>query len=365
MNRALAIDMAYLLDLLKRMIRIDSVLPHEQRLAELIADELRNLGLEPEWHEVSPGRPNVYASADLGPNERFLTITGHTDTVGVAENWKTDPFAPAEIDGRLYGLGTVDMKAGLACGLTAFKTLLESAGLRGKLGKLGFAATVDEEGQGTGARALLETAYAESDVMLLGEPFFGDDSRPVPIAMTGKVLYKIILQGKAAHGFNPELGVNAVEDAGKILAALDRLNLRPHPVLGRGNYSTLKIEGGYSEYSVVVPERCDVIITRLTVPGETRQNVVEDMEALIASLDLRSEVVVDTAPPYYQPYSLERESAPLAAFEAAFREVTGRAPVFGGLAGITDGNIYVAEAGIPTVTFGPSGGGLHEADEYV
>lgn len=70
-------------------------------------------------------------------------------------------------------------------------------------------------------------------------------------------------------------------------------------------------------------------------------------------------------PPFYEPYSLERESAPLAAFEAAFREVTGRVPVLGGQAGITDGNIYVAEAGIPTVTFGPSGGGLHEANEYV
>jgi acetylornithine deacetylase/succinyl-diaminopimelate desuccinylase-like protein len=365
MTRSLDIDTPYLLDLLRRMIRIDSVIPREQALAELVADELRSFGLEPEWNEVAPGRPNVYASAELGTNERFLTITGHMDTVGVAENWESDPFDPVERGGRLYGLGSADMKAGLACGLTAFKTLVEATGLHGNRGRLGFAATVDEEGHGTGARALLTTQYAGSDAMLLGEPFFGDDGRPVPICMTGKVLYRLTVKGKAAHAFNPELGVNAVEDAGKIVAALDRLNLRSHTELGKGNTSTLKIGGGYREYSVVVPERCEVVITRLTVPGETRRIAVEDMEALVASLNLQSQVSVETAPPYYEPYVLERESAPMAAFEAAFREVLGRAPVIGGRRGITDANIYVAERGIPTVTFGPDGGGLHEANEFV
>jgi acetylornithine deacetylase/succinyl-diaminopimelate desuccinylase-like protein len=118
------IDKTYLLDTLKEMIRINSIIPHEEKLAAYIADKIREMGLEPEWHEVAPGRPNVYARADLGNNGRFLTLTGHTDTVDVAANWPTNPFDPVEKDGKLYGLGSMDMKAGVACALTAFKALL-------------------------------------------------------------------------------------------------------------------------------------------------------------------------------------------------------------------------------------------------
>ncbi|MBI4552450.1 MAG: M20/M25/M40 family metallo-hydrolase, partial [Candidatus Latescibacteria bacterium] len=366
MARDVAIDAADLLDVLKRMIRIRSVLPHEQPLAEFIADELRKIGVEPEWDEVAPGRPNVYASADLGPRDRFLTLTGHTDTVGVARNWLTDPFDPVEQDGRLYGLGSVDMKAGLACALVAFKTLVESPECRGRLGRVGFAATVDEEGYGTGARALLKTEYAKSDGLLLGEPYYGDsDTGPIPLAMTGKVLYRLTVQGRAAHAFHPERGVNAVEDAGKILAALPRLRLGAHPLIGQGNYSTLKVDGGYREYAVVVPEHCEIIITRLTVPGETRETAIQDMHDLIASLDLPSRVTVETPPPYYDPFFLDQRTPLLAAFQEGYRTVLGRSPVLAGRRGIIDGNIYVTEGGIPTVTFGPAGAGLHEAGEYV
>ena len=133
---------------------------------------------------------------------------------------------------------------------------------------------MDEEGYGIGAKALLDTEYAGSDAMLLGEPYFGCEiggpDEALPIGLTGKVLYKLTVTGRMAHAFYPERGVNAVEDAGKILAALDQLKIGQHPEFGSGNYSTLKVEGGYKEYAVVVPETCEIIISRLTVPGETR-----------------------------------------------------------------------------------------------
>jgi len=360
------IDMPYLLDVLKKMIRINSVLPQEEPLAEFIAGEIRKMGLEPEWHEVAPGRPNVYASADLGPGDRFLTLTGHTDTVDVAANWPTDPFEPIEKDGRLCGLGALDMKAGLACALMAFKALVEATELHGQLGRLGFAATVDEEGYGIGAKALLQTDYAESDGLLLGEPYYGDsEATALPIAMTGKVLYELTVRGKAAHGFRPERGINAVEDAARIVATLDRLEPGTYPTVGRGNLSTLKIEGGYKEYAVVVPERCEIVITRLTVPGESRETAIDDMRALVESLNLQSDVTIETPPPFYEPYFLDEDTPLLAPFKAAYQDVVGIPPSFIGRRGITDANIYVAGGDIPTVVFGPRGSGPHEAGEYV
>lgn len=360
------IDQAYLLDTLKKAVQINSILPHEEALAAFFAGEVRKLGLEPEWHEVAPGRPNVYATADLGPAEELLLLTGHLDTVDIADNWETDPFEPVVRDGKLYGLGAFDMKSGLVCALAAFKALVEARSLHGRLGKIAFAATADEEGLGLGARALLKTAYGRSAGVLLPEPFGGRNLNPaVPLGLTGKILYRLLVQGKMAHAFHPERGRNAVEAAGRIVAALDQLPLVEHPRYGRGNTSTLKIDGGYQEYAIVVPEFCEVIITRLTVPGESRESLLAGMRQLIDGLDLDCEVTIETPPPFYEPYLIETDSRLARGFQDAYQAVTGAAPTFDFLRGITDANIYVTEGGMPTITYGPNGDGAHECNEYV
>ena len=259
------------------------------------------------------------------------------------------------------------MKGGLACSLAAFKALAEADELHGSLGRLGFAAVVDQEGLSAGAKALLETGYGECDAMLHAEHFYGDSEDDyLPIAVTGKVLYRLIVRGRAAHAFRPHLGgINAVVDAAQIVAALDRLELREHPLFGRGTVCALKMEGGYKEYSIVVPEHCEVVITRLIVPGETRETAVTDMEELIDSLGLESEVTVETPPPCYDPYVLDDDSPILPPFREAYREVIGVDPHFAGHRGILDANVFVGEGDIPTVVFGPRGANHHAAGEYV
>jgi succinyl-diaminopimelate desuccinylase len=366
MTDPLAVDTTYLIDTLKAMISIDSILPHEERLAEFIADELGAMGVKPECHEVVPGRPNVYGTVDLGPTNRVLVFSGHSDTVGVASGWETDPFQLTERGGRLYGLGAVNMKGGLACCLAAFKALVEAKELHGSLGRLGLAVTVDQEGHSIGAKALLKTEYGRCDAMLHAEHFYGDSEEDyLPIAVTGKVLYRLTVRGRTAHAFRPNLGVNAVADASRIVAALDRLRLKKHPLFGTGTICTLKIKGGYKEYSMVVPEHCEVIITRLIVPGETRETAVRDMRELIDSLGLESEVKVETPPPCYDPYFLDRSAPILTPFQEVYREVVGISPHFAGHRGIVDANVFVAEGNIPTIVFGPKGANHHCAGEYV
>jgi len=352
--------------LLDRMVRVDSVLPREAELARLVGDEIRGLGLEPVWQEVSPGRPNVFVSARVGPKETMVTLTGHLDTVPAARGWRSDPFVPVVDAGRMYGLGALDMKSGLACAFHAFARLYRDRSRHSELGTIAFAATVDEEGYGTGATALLDTELGQSDLILLPEPFHGgspDD--PVPIAITGKVLYRVVVTGRTTHGFTPERGINAVEDAARIVAALERLPLAAHPLIGGGNLSTLKIDGGYREYSVIVPERCEVVVTRLLVPGETAELARTQLEELIKSLGLESTVVVEMPAPQYQPVELDPELPALGAFVASYRRHFGAEPHLGGKRGIVDGNTYIAAGGVPTLTFGPRGEGLHEAGEYV
>ena len=359
------IDEQYLLETLRQLIAIDSILPNETKISEFVADQLRDMGVEPEWHEVAPGRPNVYATAAIGARERFLVLSGHSDTVGVASGWETDPFVMFEQNGRLYGLGAVNMKGGIACSLAAFKSLVEAD--VGRRGRLGFALTADQEGHSIGARALLETGYARCDAMLHAEHFFGSSEEDyLPIAVTGKVLYKLTVKGRAAHAFRPHLGgINAVEDAGKIVSALDRLSMREDEAFGKGTVCTLRIEGGYTEYSIVVPERCEIVITRLTVPGETRDVAVNDMRKLVDSLDLASQVDIETPPPCYDPYFLEEDSEIVSRFKESYKTVLGQEPYFSAHRGVVDANVFVAEGGIPTVVFGPRGANHHCPGEYV
>ncbi|RJQ64022.1 MAG: M20 family peptidase [Desulfobacteraceae bacterium] len=357
------LDPSYTLRILKDMIRIPSVVGEEGDLARYIFEELKRLGLECRLHEIEPGRPNVYARIQGSPSGRKLHFNGHTDTIPVVEGWETDPFEPTERNGRIYGLGACDMKGGIACIMDMMRAF--SASKYRFDGEISFSAVIDEEAFSKGAKAVLDTEFREADAVVLAEPYAGDADKPIPLGITGKVLYDILVKGKAAHGFSPQNGINAVEEAARILCNLNRLDFKKHPDFGKGNFSTLKIEGGYKVYSVVVPDRCRFEVNRLLVPGETAAGATEDMESLIRSLKLAAEVEVKMKPPRYEAYMMKKDAPILKAFDSVYREVTGAAPVYNYSNGITDANVFAGEAGIDCLHLGPKRGAVHQKNEYV
>lgn len=355
------LDPAYAQHLLEEMVRIDSIVGNEGDLATYIYDQLKKLGLDAELHEVEPDRPNVYARLQGSGPGRRLHFNGHMDTVPVCEGWATDPFTPVIKNGRLYGLGACDQKAGLACAFTLFKAVVESG--HPFQGELSFSGVIDEEAYSKGARALLETDLAGCDAIIISEPYAGDEHKPIPLGLTGKVLYDITVQGHAAHGFRPEQGINAIEEAARILAALDKLPMVEHADFGRGSYSTLKIEGGYTIYAVVVPDRCRVEINRLLVPGETTATAIADMEALVESLDLAAKVQVDVKPPRYEPFLVEQTDPLFEVFHQVYQQVVGVEPLYAYRRGITDANVF-GERNIPCLHLGVPRGNVHQPNEF-
>lgn len=171
------------------------------------------------------------------------------------------------------------------------------------------------------------------------------------------------MYGKAAHGFHPEKGINAVEQAGIILANLDKLNIAERDGF-KGNYSTFKIEGGYTVYSVVVPAECRFEVNRLTVPGETVESVIRDMAELVESLNLDARVEVRTKPPLYSSYIIERDDPFVELFDQSYRDVLGTAPHYEYSSSITDANTFTGEGGIPCIHLGPMAGGTQQKNEY-
>src|SRR5947209_782326 len=154
--------------LLRELVAVNSVnptlvpgAPGEQQIADLVAAHLRRSGLDVSVEAVAPGRPNVVGVLEGRAKGRTLMFCGHTDTVGVAG--MSDPFTPAERNGRLYGRGAQDMKGGVAAMMSAAAAIAQHGGL--PAGRLIVAAVVDEEHSSIGADALVRNWRADAGVV--------------------------------------------------------------------------------------------------------------------------------------------------------------------------------------------------------
>jgi acetylornithine deacetylase/succinyl-diaminopimelate desuccinylase family protein len=358
------LDDSYTVKLTKEMINIPSVTDDEEMIGEYIRGKLEEYGLKTSLDMVEPGRPNVYGVLEGTKPGKRLNYNAHSDTVPAGDDWGTDPFHAEIREDRIYGRGACDMKSGIACTLNMLRAITDS-GVEFN-GELSFSALVDQEATDKGAWRMMEDPKWRSlDGIVLTYSYCGDETKPIPLGLTGKILYNVRVKGKAAHGFRPHLGVNAVEDAATIISNLDKLKLKSHPKFGKGTVCTLKVEGGYEKYSVVVPENARFEVNRLLVPGESVDYALDDMRRLVGSLDLKSEVVVDLKPPRYEPYIATREEPLMRILDDVYNETMGREPLYEYAYGITDANIFQGEHGIQCIHIGPQRGNAHGANEYV
>jgi acetylornithine deacetylase/succinyl-diaminopimelate desuccinylase family protein len=358
------LDDAYTVKLSEEMIAIPSVVGNEEALTLYIKEKLESYGMKTELQYVADGRPNIYGLMNWGKPGKRLNYNAHTDTVPAGDDWETDPFKAVIKDGKLFGRGACDMKTGIACSLNMIKAVADSGvDLKGELSLSG---VVDQEATDIGAWAMMEVPKWRSlDGVVLTYSYCGDETKPIPLGLTGKVLYNVKVKGKAAHGFRPQLGVNAVEDAAKIIANLDKLQLKDHPDFGKGTVCTLKTEGGYQQYSVVVPESARFEVNRLLVPGESIQYALDDMQRLVDSLALKSKVDVGVKPPKYEPYTCSKDEPLMQTLDTVYQQVMGKKPLYEYAYGITNANIFQGEQGIPCIHIGPQRGGAHQPNEHV
>jgi acetylornithine deacetylase len=204
-----------LLQLLQELIQINSVNPSlsdrgagEEDIARHIGRYLDKLGLEVHFQELQKNRVNVIAILKGTGGGRSLMLNGHTDTVS-AENMATDPFRPWTEDGKLYGRGALDMKAGVAAQIMAIQTLLE-AQIELK-GDVILTLVADEEYASMGTEAIVNEYRA--DAAIICEP----TDLEIVIAHKGFAWIKIEIFGHAAHGSLPHRGIDAIARPLKIM----------------------------------------------------------------------------------------------------------------------------------------------------
>jgi acetylornithine deacetylase len=351
-------------NLLAALVRIDSVNPSliagaagEQEIALFVKGWLGEHGILAELHDAAPNRPSVIARVQGKGRGRSLLLNAHLDTVGV--QGMTDAFNPRVEGGRMYGRGAFDMKASLATCMLALAEI--------RTGELGgdvlLAAVADEEHASIGIQDVLRRVRA--DAAIVTEP----TSLQVCVAHKGFSWHEIVTTGLAAHGSQPDRGVDAIAHMGRVLNGLAGLQAslreRPaHPLLGYGSLHASLISGGQELSSY--PARCTLQLERRTLPGEDIVSIEQDIEGLLAALALEDPQFSAQARTMLTrpPFSVSEDEAIVESLLVAASNVLGTRPATIG-AGFWMDAAFLAAAGIPTVAFGPHGAGAHAVDEWV
>ena len=353
------------LRLLKQLVATDSVNPSlipgasgEAAIARLLVEELRSIGLATEVQEAAPNRPNVVGVLEGRAAGRSLMFCGHVDTVGVAG--MTRPFDPVERNGRMSGRGSQDMKGGVAAMIGAVRVIAESGGL--DRGRVLIACVVDEEHASIGAEALVSKWRADAGVVT--EP----TDLHVAVAHKGFEWVEVETEGRAAHGSRPRDGRDAIIRMGRVLTELEALDRtlqrgRAHALVGPASLHASLIEGGRELSSY--PDRCVLQIERRTIPGEQDGAGAGEVDAIMRRLAERDPEFRGASRPMFAraPYEISPTHELPSALHAAARQ-RGAASEIIGMSFWTDAAV-LGGAGIPSVLFGPAGGGLHGLEEWV
>jgi acetylornithine deacetylase len=352
--------------LARELVRVDSRnpslapgAPGEREVARVLAEILRAWGLLVEVSEAAAGRPNVVARVgDRALGGRSLMFNGHLDVVGV-EGMVHPPFEALERGGRIYGRGAADMKGGVAAMCAAAARAARS----GMAGELAIAAVADEEHASIGTQAVVASGM-RADAAIVTEP----TRLAIAPAHRGFAWITVEVRGRAAHGSRYDIGVDAIRNAGLLLAELDVLDAdtlrqRTHPLLGHASLHASLIEGGTA--MSVYPDRCTLRLERRTVPGESAERVVEEIRSACERVsrrrpDFSADVVLEMA----RSPSDVSDDAQIVRALASVIEARGASARIEGMSAWTDAAI-LNDAGIPAICFGPGDIALaHAAEEW-
>jgi len=374
------------------LIRIPTVNPpgeNYEDCARAIGSALRRADFEVEYlaaddlpeHTPEHPRVNVVGRREGEGRGPVIHLNGHFDVVPAGAAWTVDPFAATVRDGRLYGRGSGDMKAGIAAALFAAEAI-RRAGLR-LPGAIELSGTVDEESGGFAGVAWLarrgRVAAGRTDYVIIPEPLNVDR---ICIGHRGVYWFEVTTHGRVAHGSMPHLGVSAIEHMGAVLEAV-RAELQPAlearqtrmpvvpPESARATVNVNGVAGGQPPDALQTPcvaDRCRAVFDRRFLIEEDFEDVRAEVVALLERIagrvaefryELRDLMIVY---PTQAP-----EASPLVwALRRAIAEVLGRDAAIVASPGTYDQKHFARIAGVEhCVAYGPGILELaHQPDEW-
>lgn len=372
------------------LVRIPTVNPPGDgyaQCADLIAGKLQDLGYAVESlpaeglpeHTREHPRINVIGtlSAANAGAKTTLHFNGHYDVVPAGSGWTVDPFGAEVRDGRIYGRGTCDQKAGIAASVYAIEAI-RRAGVTLN-GTLEQSATADEESGGFAGMAWLcdagRLAGTRQHYVVITEPL---DPERVCIGHRGVYWFELTTLGRVGHGSMPGLAINAAEQMARLVSVFEdqlkpalaqRLSTAPvepeaarRPSLNLNSIHAGQPIGGWQ--TPAVPDRCTAIFDRRFIHEESfddvRAEIVRLLDAQGVAYELRDLMRVD-------PLLGRVDDVLPAAAGRAIRDVFDVEPAFVVSPGTYDQKHVIRRAGIQEcIAYGPGRLVLaHQPDEYV
>ena len=327
-------------------------------------------------------RPNVVGKWNNADGGRSLLMFTHIDTVPVGDlaHWDYDPFE-GKIEGDImYGRGTADNKGGFGSILAALK-VIQGAGFTPK-GNITAIAVVDEEVGGAGGAVAMAQQGFTADACVYPHPL--TSGLGAQIACAGGLIFKVKVTGLAAHNLNGQIGVNAVGKALKIYEALVALDEKravevSYPPFERyyaasdmpvrsTNLTPAMLHGG--EWAYKVPAECELTGTVGYPPNETPEEVKAQIEAAIQTV-VDADPWLQEHPPVlsWEWHTNASEISPDHPFVQMVKtnidDVVGYETEIFGMPTFSDIRFPMLYMNIPALIYGPEGGNLHGANEWL
>ncbi len=369
-----------LICLTRDLVRIDSVIRPEKGNTEAgvvryISDWIsRELGVEPLIEEVVPGRENIIATFDSGRAGPCLMFEGHTDVVseGNPDLWQYDPFEGKILDGKIYGRGSCDMKAGLAVNLLTVKAMLKS-GVEYK-GRMRLGIVCDEEDLMLGIQDYIKKGHADDvDACLVSEP----EENQLCISMKGALRALVTVKGKMAHGAMPLTGINPSIRMARIILAFEAFEKAEIKKWGRDEFlgwpsvTFTVVQSppvGETPQLNVMPAESMACVDIRTIPSQNHEKIKQQLQGILDKLaaddpDFHAQIKFIADKPVV---SMEKDEPIVMVAAEAYKDITGKEPVYNGVPGATDGTFLRDLKGIPCLVNGPGPRHMpHQTDEYV
>ena len=380
-----------MIEFLQGLARIPTINPPGAEYvagAEFIGGKLRDFGYTVQYvtaddrPEHTAQHPRVNVMGCLGDAAPVLHFNGHFDVVPAGAGWTVDPFGALIRDGKLYGRGTCDMKAGIAASIYGIEAI-RRAGVR-LHGTVEQSGTVDEESGGfAGVACLARRGLIHKDrtnFVIITEPSNVDR---ICIGHRGVYWFKVVQHGRIGHGSMPHLGVSAADHLGDVIHEITH-GLKPllagrktaMPVEPPGSrYASININsvfGGQPEGGTQTPcvvDRAGAIFDRRFLVEERLEDVRGEVRALLDEL-----VAANPEARYsiedlmiVHPTQTDPASALVGAVASSIESVLGRKPPLMASPGTYDQK-HVTRIGLvkDCIAYGPGILDLaHQPDEYV
>lgn len=353
--------------LTQAFVRIPSLSGQEQAMADFVQQVMRELGFD----QISvDDKGSVLGFVGPAQAPLALLFDAHMDVVPIAGTWTVEPFGAEIKDGRMYGRGTSDMKAGLAAALCGAAAAARSGALKQRIAVS--ASVMEEVIEGYALSHALE--QCTPGAVVICEP----SRLRIMVGQKGRQEILLRLQGRPAHAALPHLGVNPIQAAARAILALQTLELPQDAQVGQALLVPTDIISDPHPSISLIPSSVTVRFDRRTLVGESRESVLKQMEQCLqaAGVEGFSLELVDSQVQTYtgQQASPERdlpawrldESAPLAQAMVQAVQQAGRVVEMDTWWFCTNGSESAGRRGIPTIGLGPGEEAqAHTADESV